>query len=55
MAQAPELCDQFLYDMNDISEEIMLTAYIPKVMSKRPGGFFNSVSTLLMMDSTTYN
>ena len=31
----------------------MLNDYIPKVLSKRPGGFFNSLSTLLIMDSAT--
>ena len=35
------------------TEQIMLNDYIPKVLSKRPGGFFNSLSTLLIMDSAT--
>ena len=35
------------------TEQIMLDEYIPKVLVKRPGGFFNSLSTLLIMDSAT--
>ena len=35
------------------TEQIMSEEYIPKVLVKRPGGFFKSLSTLLIMDSAT--
>ena len=35
------------------TEQIMLDEYIPKILSKRPGGFFNSLLTFFILDSAT--
>ena len=34
-----------------MTQEFMTSSYIPKILSRRPGGYFKSLSTLLLMDS----